>query len=671
MRKIKLGFLIALCLLLGACAQTAETTYDITGYLEDFAAMDYAGMYAQTLPTADINEESFVGKYDAVFSGLGVKSIVISGVSEPDADGYFTYTATYQTESYGDFTNDFTLRAVHSGGQCVVMWEPSLIFPEMTDGCTVRVETVSATRGEIFAADGSLLAENTYADTLYMNTLKVQDILAVADAVAQVSEVGRQEIIDMFNAAVEDGTEIVVIDTYYRDELTDTQQAALLAVPGLGIDDKMYTPIRDYPMKEAAAHILGYTGYADEDDIAEGYSASDRLGVTGLEKSYETALRGVNGKIVYIRDKWGDTVRMLYEEPMTEGTDLRLTIKPMLQRRAYDALAENLQDGQTGVAIVMDASTGYVEGMASYPSYDDNLFTFPVSDADWEALTSDESNTPMFSRATQGRYPPGSVIKPFTAAIALEDGAISADTVFDGEITADNKWYPEGEGWSVTRIDDSGSPLKLDNGMIHSDNIYFAFAALKVGEEAFRSDLEDLGMSSAVPFDLPVMAANTVNTMMTPKLLADMGYGQGELLVTPIQMAAMYTAFAGGNGDMMTPILVQKTCRTDGLDYLTLEEREGEVWISDAISTRSIDTLTPILQEVINHGTGYGAKIRGINIAGKTGTAEIGDDKSREISWFAGYWLDGSYDRLVVVMVDVAAEAGNVKFDIAKELLTP
>ncbi len=669
MRKIKLGVLVVLCLLLGACSQTAEKAYDITVFLDDFAAMDFAGMYVQT--KTDIEEEAFVSKYDAIFSGLGVTDVAISNVKGPDENGGFTYTATYQTKDYGDFVNDFSLRAVHSGGQCVVLWDPSLIFPEMTDGCTVRIETVAAHRGEIFAADGSLLAANTYADTLYMNTLKVQDIAAVADAVSEVSEVGRQEIIDMFNAAAEDGTEIVVIDTYFPNELTQAQTENLLAVPGLGIDDKMYTPIRDYPMKEAAAHILGYTGYADEDDIAEGYSASDKLGVEGLEESHETQLRGTDGKIVYIRDKWGDTIRTLYEEPMTEGEDLRLAIKPMLQQRAYDALAENLQAGQMGVAIVMDASTGYVEAITSYPSYDDNLFTFPVSDEDWDYLMADESGQPLVSRATRGRYPPGSVIKPFTAAIALEEGAITADTVFDGEITNDNKWYPEGKGWSVTRIDDSGTPLKLDNGMIHSDNIYFAFAALQVGEETFRSGLERLGMSSSVPFDLPVMTANTVNTMMTQKLLADMGYGQGELLVTPIQMAAMYTAFANGTGDMMTPILVQKTCRTDGLDYLTLEEREGEVWIKDAVSTRTLDTLTPILTEVINHGTGYKAKIRGIDIAGKTGTAEIGNDKSREISWFAGYWLNEAYDRLVVVMVEVAAEEGSVKFDIAKELLTP
>ena len=671
----KLLLIIIICLLLAACAvQEPTVEYDITAYLNSFEAMDYAAMFEHVMPTIDIDEAAFTTKYDAIFSGLGVTDIVISDIVGPDDGGVYTYTATYKTEDYGDFTNDFELKAAVMGGECTVMWDPSLIFPEMTDGCTVRVETVSASRGEIFAADGTLLAANAYAQTLYMNAGKVQDIVAVANAVGAVSDIGQNDITDMWNTAVENGTDIVVIDTFYPDTLSDDQKKALLAVPGIGIDDEMYTPIRDYPMGDAAAHIVGYTGYAKEDDVAAGYSTSDKLGVAGLELSYEDALRGSDGKIVYIRDKWGSNIRMLFEQPMTEGADLRLTIKPLLQQRAYDALAEYLQEGQTGAAIVMDASTGYVEAMASYPSYDDNLFTFPVSDEVWDNLMSDEAYRPLYARATQGQYPPGSVIKPFTASIALEEGVITSETVFDGEITDENKWTPSDENWpfpAITRVDNSGSPLKLYNGMIHSDNIYFAWAALRLGDKTFLEHLSELGMDEAVPFDLPVREASIINdpTSITRKMLADMGYGQGELLVAPIQIAAMYTAFANGTGDMLQPILVQKTCRTDGLDYVTVEDRDAEVWIENAISGRSLDTLAPILHDVIEHGTGRSARISGVDIAGKTGTAEI--DKTHEISWFVGYWMDGSYDRLVVVMVDVAAKEGSIKFNIAKELLTP
>ena len=667
---------VLLCMIIGlslcACG-SAQQTYDITEYLNCFAAMDYSAMYALTAPVVDIDEEAFVQKYEAIFSGLGVTEVVIENVSGPTEDGVYTYTATYKTEEYGDFTNDFTLNAGIRSDACMVLWDYSLIFPEMEEGSSVRVETEEASRGEIFAADGTLLAANTYADTVYMNTSKVEDITEVADVIVPITDLTNTEIIDMFNAAVEDETEIVVLDAFYPDELTDEQKESILSVAGLGIDDEIYTLIRSYPLGEKAAHIIGYTGYVSEDELPEGYSDSERIGIAGLESAYESELHGTDGKIIYIRDKWGKNVRTLYEVPVEEGEDLRLTIDASLQEKAYDALDTylDLEQGESGVALVLDASTGYVEAAVSYPSYDNNWFTFSRSNETWEYLNADENNQPLFSRITQGLYPPGSVLKPFTAAIALDTGTITEETVFEGEIV-DNQWTIE-DGWKITRIEDSGTPLKLYNAMIKSDNIYFAYVALQLGDDTFLDYLERIGLEEAVPFDLPVKEANTVNatSSMTKYLLADMGYGQGELLVTPVQLAAMYTAFANGTGDMMEPILVERICQTDGLDYNTISTQDPTVWIEDAVSSESMQVLSPILEAVIESGTGHGAKVSGVSIAGKTGTAEIGDDKSREISWFVGYWLDGSYDRLVVVMVDVAAEAGQVKFSIAKELLSP
>jgi hypothetical protein len=149
-------------------------------------------------------------------------------------------------------------------------------------------------------------------------------------------------------------------------------------------------------------------------------------------------------------------------------------------------------------------------------------------------LNNKDSHQPLFSRATQGQYPPGSVIKPFAATAALESGAITTDTVFDGQI-AENKWLPDEEGWiwpAITRVSDSGTPLKLENAIVNSDNIFFAYIALKMGEETYLNYLERIGFKTSVPFDLPVRSANLINstTKMDRGWLAVMGYGQGELL---------------------------------------------------------------------------------------------------------------------------------------------
>ncbi|MDD5018329.1 MAG: NTF2-like N-terminal transpeptidase domain-containing protein, partial [Eubacteriales bacterium] len=291
MRTIyKLLICLIICLMLCSCMGDSAQAYDISAFMDSFTAMDFSAMYDCVSPAVDIDEDAFIEKYDAIFSGLGVTEIVIENLSEPDTDGVYTYTATYKTESYGDFTNDFTLQATIEDDTCVVLWDYALIFPEMEEGSHVRIETLKAERGEIFASDGSILAKNTYADTVYMNISKVEDLTDVSDIICTITDLTNTEIINMFNKALEDETEIVVLGTFFSDALTDEQKESILSVPGLGIDDEQYTPIRYYDMGESAAHIIGYMGYAGEDD--EGYLASDKLGITGLEAAYETELRG-------------------------------------------------------------------------------------------------------------------------------------------------------------------------------------------------------------------------------------------------------------------------------------------------------------------------------------------------------------------------------------------
>lgn len=673
MRMMKILICVLVVFVLTACAADQEPIYNITSWLDAMKAMDYEAMWAQVEPAVDIDKDSFIKKYSNIFEGLGVKEITLDNISGPDDNGCFTYTATYKTEEYGEFTNDFSLQMVWNEEGNRVYWNYALIFPDMEEGGTVRIKTLKASRGEIFADDGTLLARNAYADTLYMDTTKVEDIAAVGGIVCPLTEMTQEELASKYDNAMENGTQFVKLGAYLTGELTETQKQGILAVPGLGIDDKMYTPIRDYPLGKSAAHIIGYTGFPDPENPPEGYKDSDRLGVTGLEAAYEAELRGKDGKIIYIENKWGDNVRTLWEVPMEEGQDLRLAIKPEMQQKAYEALETNLslEEGQSGVAIVMDAEHGYVEAMAQYPSYDNNWFTFSLSKENSDYINS--GIRPLYSLATQGNYPPGSVIKPFSGTAALEAGVITPDMEFDGQIV-DDVWRSEELHVKVKRIDDkAGSPLKLANALKSSDNIYFAFAALKLGADKLVDYFKRIGFEQDMPFDLSVKKSSAKNsaTMMNNQLLATMGYGQGELVLAPIQLAAMYTAFANQTGNIMQPILVKKLCRAEGLDYVTLSERDKLVWVENAVSQQSLNTLTPMMQEVIQHGTGNLARIKGVPMAGKTGTAELGEDKSREISWFACYWLDGYYDRLVVVMVDVAAEKGPVKFSIANELLAP
>lgn len=158
-------------------------------------------------------------------------------------------------------------------------------------------------------------------------------------------------------------------------------------------------------------------------------------------------------------------------------------------------------------------------------------------------------------------------------------------------------------------------------------------------------------------------------------LLAESGYGQGELLTTPLQMAVMFSAFANG-GTIMEPYIVESICETKGITYDTVSTTTPKAWKTGVITQESLDTVVPYLQDVVDHslnGTGRSLKVTSVQIAAKTGTAEIGNDKSREISWFAGFrcGVDSQDARLVLVMLEIPTEDeyASLKFDIARELL--
>ena len=235
-----------------------------------------------------------------------------------------------------------------------------------------------------------------------------------------------------------------------------------------------------------------------------------------------------------------------------------LTIDIDLQKRAEEVLNVLLPDIAAAV-VVIDPTTGALETIASNPTYNLNDFVRGISDEDWNALIS-SSGKPLFNHATTGLYPPGSIFKPFTASLALESGVITKNTEFTQKIEND-LWTPSGFGaWTYPaikriKLNNRPTPLNMRTAMITSDNIYFAYAALKSGQEGFMAFAQSIGLGEAIPFELSTAKSQLKNdaTEFNIKYLADSGYGQGEMLFTPLQLAAAFGAFAN-NGDIMQPV---------------------------------------------------------------------------------------------------------------------
>lgn len=705
-RKLLLLLLcIAIPMLLHGCAARTGSAV-CERYLAAIAAGDYAAAYDLLSATVKsdagqessrrISQEAFVQRYTDIFTGLQISGAdyAIQGESAGEILCRVNYTLTYHSAIAGEMTYQYTMNLIRENRAWWVEWEPALLFPAMEWGDTVRVGTLPASRGEILA-DNNVLAQNLPLLSVYAVPSKAGDPDALAARLAPLLQESAQDIPNALNKATND---FAIIAQMYPDQMDAVTREQLLLIPGVGIDTRNFGTKRHYPQGSLLAHTIGYTRLADEaslayiagkwPELAHLYTTDSTVGMLGLERMYEGELRGTDGKSIFIADAQGGTRETLYTQPAQHGADLNLTVNYELQKRVETVLDLTLYgDTMAGAVVVLNPLTGAVEAIASYPAYNLNSFARGISSQEYSQLLA-MPNKPLNNRATQGLYPPGSSFKPFTAALALEAGSMSADEVLQVDIQ-DDKWTPSEFGtwtWaSITRahMNYRTEPLNMHNAMINSDNIYFAYTALNTGRDAFLDFSDRLGMTQSIPFDLAVAPPQVYNvdeaaglSAFNLMLLADSGYGQGEMLVTPLQLASMFCLFANG-GSIVTPHIVEGMyCTVDG-DYTCAMKAEPGFWRENAVDSHIVDTIGVMLEHVVSrdyNGTGRNLKVTSCTVRGKTGTAEVGFDKSREISWFVGFRAGEhaqSAPRLVLVMLEVPAgdKYSQLKLDVARELL--
>ena len=708
-----LAFLLCTAFLLPClgCVSAPQRTGSaaIEFFLSLMAAGDYQGAYAllasscrndtDTPRTNRVTMQEFSDRYTNIFDALEITGVTYKNLAVTSGTILCkaTFDGVYTSTLVGEMENSFSLLATREDGEWCIEWDPSLIFPEMEWGDTVRVATIAAERGEILS-DGSLLAATVGIISVYAAPSKIEDTSLFISRVSPLLNKTPEEIEKALSKAYND---VAVLEQYYSDELSESVTEQLLSIEGVGIDYGNYGVQREYPYGSTLAHLIGYVGAVSaatqeelEEELAalnEGrteqdglYNSDSKVGRLGLEKQFEQELRGKDGEMIYIRTAEGTNRRTLYRADATDGYDIELTVDISLQQRLEEVMELVLfGDSTAGAVVVMNPITGAIDAMTSYPSYDLNLFARGISSKDYSALMNDPAK-PLINRITQGLYPPGSTMKAFTGAAALELGILDTEYAFDEKLIEDDYWTPTEYGpwiWSPikrthVKYPISG-PLNMRKALIHSDNVYFANAALLIGWDVFENYMENIGFTETIPFDIGVAQPQLVNedTEMNYKLLADSGYGQGEILVTPLQLASMFSCLANG-GNIAVPYIVEGIYREEGIQYDVVSEHVDSLWKTGLVPQEVIDTITPMLKDVVDptiNGTGRQLKVRSCTVAAKTGTAEIGDNKSREISWFVGYRTDVPEEdaRLVLVMLEIPADSKytSLKFDIARAML--
>lgn len=384
--------------------------------------------------------------------------------------------------------------------------------------------------------------------------------------------------------------------------------------------------VRRYPLGEAAAPVTGYR--------------SAQLGKTGLEAARDGDLLG--------RETRGflDEVRNRFLGRRPRGWDLVLTIDATLERAAYDALA-----GRRGAVVVIEPRTGAVLALASRPSVDPNA----VEDR-WSQFAADPA-APLVNRATAGQYPPGSSFKVVTMAAALSSGAVTPRTTFrcPGFIVIRGKRITDLEGRAHGIVD-------VMQALVRSCNVAFIQIGLRAGGDALFETARALGIGTAPWFDLTSATGHLPSRAeMAGDGVAQAAFGQGSLAVTPLQMALVAAAFANG-GELPRPYLVAQV-RTYQGRILQQAEPDRRRVLPPAVAR----TVAGGMVEVVRRGTGRAAAIRGVEVAGKTGTAE--NPAGAPHAWFIGFAPARAPRVAIAVVVEHGGIGGEIAAPIARRVL--
>ena len=377
------------------------------------------------------------------------------------------------------------------------------------------------------------------------------------------------------------------------------------------------------------------------------FASSFFISQESVEKLYNKQLSGTDGLEIYIVDANGQKKQLLAVKAQIDGQSLNTTIDSKLQKSIYEQYKKD-----KSAHVAMNPTTGEVKALVSTPSYDAQAFILGMTPEKWNKINNDPRH-PMQNRF-KGIFAPGSSLKPIIAAIGLSQNKFSASDDFGN---SGKRWQKDKSwgGYYVTTLHDYNGH-NLQNAMIYSDNIYFAKAALKIGKDTLKDQLDNLGFGESLKFTFGLNASSYGSEGFTSDIqLADSGYGQGKMMVNPVHMAAIYTAFSN-NGNMLKP-------------YLVKENGSKKQVLKETIFTKqAVNTVNEAMRQVIRDpsGTGHAANIEGVDLRGKTGTAE--NEGKYAHAWFVGYSNVEDPDLVVCVLVENVGAGSKYAVPIAKRV---
>ncbi len=540
-------------------------------------------------------------------------------------------------------------------------------YRSLSENNRIRLKRVRATRGTILDRHGQILVDNRPSFDV---ALVPEDAHDVPKTLAALTRLLGAEAGD-FSAAVQAAAnrppfEEVILKRDLDWESIVALETHQLELPGVSVQ---VGPRRTYPFADTAAHLLGYVGEVSQQELAsrQGYRMGDLIGKAGAERYWEGYLRGVDGGQQVEVDAVGRKLRVLSEVEETPGNTLVLTLDRDLQLAAEKAMGDH-----EGAIVALDTRNGDVLAMVSRPAFDPNVFARGIRAAEWRALTQDRKR-PLNSKALQGTYPPGSTFKVVMAAAALEEGVINPFTqIFcSGGIFFGNRtfrcWRPSGHG-----------NMNVHEALTRSCDVFFYQVGQRLGIDAIADYAHRFGLGAPTGISLEHESAGIIPSSAWKRQrfgepwyageTLSVAIGQGYVTVTPLQMANVMAAIAN-NGTVYRPQFVKRVETPDGTSVL---EEQPIVTTELGFKKTTLLQIREALSDVVNsnRGTGAKARVRGIEVGGKTGTSQVGKlgaerskqghmvRERKDHAWFIAFAPVSNPEIAVAVLAEHAGEHG-------------
>lgn len=637
-------------------------------YLQKWQADDYPGMYALLAAQSqrDVTQEQFLGVYENVVNEAAVISVdyqILAVEATPNA-ARVTYRLTLNSAILGAIERETAMELLLEQGTWRVRWDPTIILPELANGNYLLMDRDQKKRGTIYDRNGQPLAIDTEAAAIgiYPDYIDLQEkyapglISLLATVTGYRSDTLREFITNAYPGDYIPLGEVAIEQDPRRIEILSTYGAVLVS---------RYST-RFYYGNGIAPHVVGYISQIQKEEISQyrrlGYRVDEKVGRKGLELWGEQILTGAHGGTLYVINPDGKPIGQLGSAAGQPGKDIYTTLDRDLQAGAQKAMSVF-----RGAIVVLERDTGRVLAMASTPSFDPNAFQ--TENYNWNVLINrilSDPALPQFNRAAEGQYPLGSVFKLVNISAALETGRYTPETTYQcGYVFDELPGFPRYD-WTYERFQRDGVTqpsglLTLPEGLIRSCNPFFWHIGLDLYRAGLTTAISDMarnfGLGSKTGIVGIAEEAGNIPDPVSEVDAINLAIGQGDMLVTPLQVA-MFTAALGNGGTLYTPQLIEKITSVNGeVEQAFQPLVRGQLPIKPENLKVIQEAMVGVVRSQIPPGTAYRAFVGlDIPVAGKTGTATtaVGDPHA----WFAGYTFANRPDKPDIAIAVIAENAG-------------